>query len=256
MADRLTTLATVALILAGCSAALTAPRQVVDAASVWDRMLAAKGGREKLHAVHTLVVSTRDPLAGFSRRDVAGGLKYEIVAAFPDRFWWWSDYRPGKLGFDVQVWNRTARWWWATSNGRAAGQPEWGPRLESDRRLEVLQLAYLLETQFVQPRLLRAFEISGKAGRRVVVEAATPSTSRVRYTVDPTTYLPESVEIGTEGTAYQFSSWVNVDGIRMPQQDGKIALHFLINPNVDPKLFETPPDNVTSADAWKTFLRK
>ena len=33
-------------------------------------------------------------------------------------------------------------------------------------------------------------------------------------------------------------------------------IQFLINPDVDPKLFETPPSGVTQADAWKKFLRK
>jgi CubicO group peptidase (beta-lactamase class C family) len=55
---------------------------------------------------------------------------------------------------------------------------------------------------------------------------------------------------------YSFDGWSTVGGIQMLPRDGTTTLHFLINPDVDPKLFETAPDNVTREDAWKKFLRK
>jgi hypothetical protein len=266
------TISIVAAIVAFTCIPIRSAAQLTDAKALWERMVEAKGGRARLHAVHALVVSTNDPLSGFTRRDVAGRLQYEIVASFPDQFWWWSDYRPGKMGFDIAVWNRVSKKAWEALNGRSAGPSGWGPAREGDRRITLVQMAYLLETKYFQPTPVRIEQRVTARGTRMVLDATAPSMHLIRYVVDPASAMVEEIEAtpllrqldgsGPETPAsepfyrYSFSGWSTVDGIQMPQLDGKTKLRFLINPDIDPKLFDTPPDNVTRADAWKKFLRK
>ena len=90
----------------------------------------------------------------------------------------------------------------------------------------------------------------------------------VSYVIDTQTSLPLQVTLDallshpqlppgrTYRSTYTLDGVVTVDGLRMPRRVDGEDVRFTINPDIDPQLFETPPDGVTSRDAWKKFLRK
>ena len=126
---------------------------------------------------------------------------------------------------------------------------------------------YLLESALIRPELMRAS--SGKGG--IVLEGSAEGFASLMYVIDPKTYLPTSVTVVPPAVVvpekpapvpgapvqYAIQSYAVVDGIQMPRViKGVGTLSFLINPELDPSLFETPPDGVTSRDAWRKYLRR
>ena len=257
---------TIAAVLLGAVGALISPTPgQVDPQIVWERVIRAKGGREKLHAVSTLAWSIDGPKLN-SAPDVIGAERLEFVEAYPDRYWLWMDYRPGSMGFHAEVWNAQKRFWFQSNRGGKAHSIPWSSAAEWARRRDRTKhgLVFLLETSFVAPTLTKA----RTEGDSIYLEGTAPQFISVTYTIDTATYLPRRIAVTPEAapewgplppaltTEYVIRRYSAIDGIQMPTViDGYGEVRFTINPAVDQKLFETPPDGVTSRDEWKKYLR-
>ena len=237
----------------------------------WERVVAAKGGRSRLHAVHTLVIRTNDLAPGGDQRfrRAVGTVQYEFVRAFPDRSWTWEDYRPGQMGFAAEVFNISRRLNWESRRGGKAVPLRWSDSSERALRSRLLedQLIYLLETRFAKPTLRKTW----RDGDTVMIEGEAPGLQRLIYVIDGRSMLPRSITLTPAPVAlpdkpglhpvpsesYEFDRYTSVDGIQMPSQvKGLGEVSFTVNPDIDPKLFETPPDGVTSRDEWRKYLKK
>ncbi len=233
----------------------------MNAEDLWNRALAAKGGRERSRSIHTLAWSSDD-----SRKTSTafGGEHFEFVEAYPDRVWLWEDYRPGTMGFGAQVWNGGKRLNWTSSNGGKAVAVPWNAEADSfiSGRTRQHQLLFLLESSVFRPTLRSAVRTS--AGP--VLELDVPGFTSVKVMLDEKTSLPRSMvfvpDYGPTGPpaserTFTIDGYVDVDGIKMPARVRELGdLHFIINPKLSPTLFESAPHQVTQRDQWKAFLVK
>jgi hypothetical protein len=235
-----------------------------DAKTFWDKMVDAKGGRERLRSISGLVLNINGRQEGtMDRGRQVGEIHNTFVYQFPDRYWFWEDTRPSRHNaFSVTVFNALSRRLWFSAGGVDAIEQVFS----DSRTISILQrdqLMYLLESRFVQPEPKSLSFIDN--GRIALVEASAPGFASIKYKVDTTTYLP--VECAISWWLQQAASathvmtiegYAVVDGLKMPSrvrgQGGELS--FIINPKLDPRLFEEPPSAVTQRDAWKKYLVK
>lgn len=268
---RVLTNAMVSVVTVLMSASLVQGGNQQEHTEVWERVIAAKGGRERLQAVRTLVIRSHEPEPGGDSRyrRVVGTVQYEFVRAFPDRYWAWEDYRPGAMGFRTEVVSIPARFDWESRRGERATQIAWSARGQSHIADLLIreQLVYLLETSFTKPTIIG----SSKQGGRIRLFAAVPGYQQVEYVVDPKTFLPAIVvltwssdtdrdkppAVALPPLTYELADYVSVGGIQMPTTvKGLGRVEYIINPDIDPKLFVTPPDYVVDRNHWKKYLRE
>ncbi len=112
----------------------------LDAAAVWEQAIAAKGGRDRLHAIRSFAVRERYRL-GRKVRGIVGGKIDQIVCEPPDNWWEFLDYRPGEMGYSVRVVNVRTGAGWASHSGSPA-RPFMRPDTNTAYRLRQLQYVY------------------------------------------------------------------------------------------------------------------
>jgi hypothetical protein len=218
---------------------------------IWDSVIAAKGGRGRLHAIRTIAYSSQAASTGV-------------------RYWLWADYRPGRLGVGVKVWNGLERALWIADDLKQPERVPWTEMIKRDgeARLRDFQAVYLLESAFFRPSSLR---VTRQDRTRVVLEATAPGFADIEYVVDRKTWLPLQIVLRPMVTtldggppqaanftrAYVIGKCASVGDVAMPERIDGIGIHsYMINPDVDPRLFETAPVDVTTAGAWRRYLRK
>jgi hypothetical protein len=250
---------------------LTSERHAAVAA--WNRMVAAKGGRERLHTVKTFRVVERETPSVFDTRPHLVDRHTETVVDMPDRLWEWRDSRPNakppntpEYGFGARILNTSECLGWTSSNGGLARfvraqQCEYGARTV----ISELILVYLLESADFQPTPLRV----SQAGRnRVALEVEARGFNRVTYLVDTKTNLPVQLVVehliqrtwdGSNDIVksdwprvYRLGSYRAASGVMVPTQVGRKRVTFEVNPSLDARLFTTLPDGVSDATAWRT----
>ena len=230
-----------------------------EARALWDRMATARGGRAALSGIKSFVISLDQP-----------GTHLTVIADLPDRIWTWDDYRPGKLGFGVTVRNGAKQVTWVADRGQPARavQRPWGGS-DDEGLVSIIRmnsLAYFSETAFFHPEPVIVHDVKGDVA---TLEAIAPGYASLSYMVDLRSGLPLHLTarpaIGLEHAPasftdeYSYESWTTVSGIVLPKRmrEGGAAIDVTIEVNmqIDSALFETPPDNVTSRDWWRRFLR-
>lgn len=230
-----------------------------DAARLWEQAIAAKGGRERLHAVRNMVISTRGEY--HSRLLKRNQIRREELLVFPNRYWFWDDYRPDVLGLRVSMYNYDSNMKYAISEGEPNQAPEPIAKGKRNKALRNDQLSFLLETQWLKPTLIKAR--TGTVGQRHVdIVETTIEGERVDFAFDQSTHLPLSVSYYdiVNGKAYinvqSFSDYMEVDGIQLPRiirfGDGsKYEASFQINVEYDETIFVNPPPIDAGPEAWR-----
>src|SRR5688500_13844780 len=89
-----------------------------QAEALWEQAVAAKGGRERLRSVRSFVVASSSRYERSPRPDVAAGISTESLFVLPGRWWSVWDYRPGKLGHGVNLFDFDKGVGFLSSNGR------------------------------------------------------------------------------------------------------------------------------------------
>ena len=236
-----------------------------SAEALWARALAAKGGAERLHAIRNFVISESAPLKvtrfAAQENDV-------IVCEPPGKWWEFLDYRPGLLGFSTQVLDLEKRLHLYSEGGDSRSGSFRPADLDGAlSRMTYLQLVYFMETAVVRPRIGKAEVIKG-----FDVVHSEVGDHAVSFYLDRRTHLPAHVEVirtfAIEGVAppknqlrrwYTLEKYVEISGLRVPTRVG-LGGDFAnatvdVNVDLDPALFDTPPDGVTNGDAWRKFRR-
>ena len=241
---RLHTIAVI-IFLSGAAASAQTPESPHD---LWEHMIAAKGGHERLQSVRTFAwMATR---VTPSHRNWSEGPSMVYVAAPPDHLWIYES------GY-AETWR-----------GRGLSSPRMGiPATLTS--LEAWQLACFLETSVVRPTPV-SVEPSAEDARVVILEA-TSGHLKVRYIVDRESYIVRQVTLSrrTDDPESGFSRFIDerpftlegtetVGGIQMPRWirtgDNVRDLRFLINPELDEALFEPWDNRPARLDAWGEFL--
>lgn len=228
-----------------------------QARELWEKALAAKGGRERLRKIKNLYVAA----------DQGRGDRYLEFTVFPD-------YHFG-LGYDasreltvVEVTNATKdiSWW------QPQGHDNNPRKYNDDDAYEILlpQFLYLMVSHYLDPVPLRVRK-QWMGLKRVEVVETDANGWRIDYYLDSKTHLPVRVVLplgprerakGTMDHIVTLSDYAAVDGVLMPHKathaftfnsprKGTDLLTFEINADYDPEIFEKGPTDKTGAYAWR-----
>ena len=237
------------------------------ARNLWNLAIAAKGGRERLHAVQNLLMTRVN--TGCSPENEC---ELDELFVFPDKKWSYvfvPDKYPGGRK-EVSIWDFGRNIWW-TKLGKVSVDI-------SDRRyssrLPYAQYYLLLESAWIQPIPMskRTGKIEGT--KYDVVRARIPGeidvlteNSRelvIDYFLDRKTRLPVSIRVVRDGEPDDegssiYTGYKSVDGILLPTEIRRSTdyekfvqeFSYQINIPVDVKVFDGPITQVTRRYAWR-----
>ena len=225
-----------------------------NARLLWEKAISAKGGRDQLHNVRSLVMSYEETVRNFLGIVVHRGT-VERLYVFPDKRWEWDDGLPPPFRLTVRSLDieHDVRCYFyegasAPKCKRATDSPE------AEESLTQFQYLYLLETKWVKPI---PFDVSvERIGlKKVNVVHTRFSDKRINYWLDRKTHLPIRVALfyGTGDKprlTVDFSEYAPVAGIQMPQRQNRGRISFEINPDYDNQIFRSlsPP---AGPKAWR-----
>jgi hypothetical protein len=244
------------------------------AVAAWEQAVAAKGGRDRLAALRGFAIKEHATFDKPTRPDMAVAHTEQIVVELPDRWWSFSDYRPGKMGYSVRAVNLRTGERWATYDGQPAKTNSVLPDRVTGERLQQLQYVYFLETRWVRPapaRVTRA-QHGGRAvdrietavdGQTVVFDLAADTHLPVRIeTVVRTTVPPVRPDVNDgkpiaaeRRFVYELDGYHDVGGIQVPARvtlGGDPAnVDVEINPEINAAIFTGPPPHDAGLDSWR-----
>ena len=208
-----------------------------------------------------------------------------MACELPDQWWEFLDYRPGLMGYSVEILDTRSGRGWISFGGPARPLP--GPKADlADQRrqfiafrMRQLQYVFFLETFSVQPSPVRAARV--RLGFRPANRVETDiEGERVVFYLDVNTHLPvriETVHAGGVVTeprpgafrgktvtserryAYDLEGYQDVAGIQVP---ARVALggdpsdaRVEINPDYDPSIFTLPPPPDAGIIRWRKPAR-
>ena len=216
-----------------------------EAEKVWESLIKAKGGREKLHSITNMLTEYSKVV---TRLDI-----------FPNSLWNFAYQLDGKPV--VNIWDGTKSiGLYGGENGLIGTNPD-------DTQLTILndRVPYLLETKWNKLVPQRVTRIKQDKKNFDVIETIFEKM-RIDFVFEPEEMLVREVQFYDQGKLWQqynLSNYVDVDGIKMPQSraygwsldkfDGlkhPVPIKFTFNVEYDPQLFERPL-KATTPDAWK-----
>lgn len=229
----------------------TANLEKRDAEKVWENLIKAKGGRDKLHSVTNLLSNMSE---SSTRLDI-----------FPNLFWGLSHRADGSPIVSIADFGKNDEY---SANERGIIDIKHGSFVSNGL---LWRVAVLLETKWDKPEVLRVKRIGTGKKMFDVIETIVYGR-RVDFIFDPEELLVSYVKFYDESevfyAAFLFSDYTSIDGIQMPRtwkqstvygsddsvwKDRKAklrAIKFAFNVDFDPKLFKRPL-RAGSKDDWK-----
>lgn len=236
-----------------------------EAERIWELMIAAKGGRERLLNVRNMVVSERK-----TYRTLFKKTEYEsrLLSVYPGVYWRWEDFRPSVLGVTVRMYNwQIHKKYVRDARDREIQlfpleQVDYDQSADSSGNLKLGRSPFFLpETQWWKPRPVSVR--LGKVGKekvfivRVVIEDSSADLFISQKTYLPlrgTSYTPKG-EVSSEMKDYRA-----FDGIQMPTKlklldpagMGWVTRTYQFNIEYNERVFTSaPPPFNTLDEAWK-----
>lgn len=249
------------------------------ALKIWEKVILAKGGRDKLFAINTLAITTK----GKNSNDESQfqNLFMQELYVLPDRWWQWVDERPGfpldvvqfdftkEIGFEVSELSSKViefRPRIPVKSGVVSDLVLDGSTFNNNFKERFLknQMIYLMETRWFRPKVT-GFRTEGKGKKKTEIVEASFGRTRFEYFLDSKTNLPSKINIITwivqtqssnEDTFY-VSDYVDMNGVKVPQVisrgkgDDK-RTSYKINISYDKNLFDRQPSIEAGPNAWKS----
>jgi hypothetical protein len=225
------------------------------ARELWDKAVAAKGGRERLRKISSLYVASILP----------GPDRDYGFYVFPDYSFDYSYWRY-RESTNIKVYNaKRAITWWLPRDSAIPRKS-----LPDDACSNIIaQFMYLMVTSWLDPNPLRTRK-EWVGLKRVDVVEVDASGWRVDYYLDPKTYLPFQVVSpygemsrakGEMRQVVRLENYAEVEGVMMPRklaysytsnpQKWTEHVSYEINPSYDPQFFEQPPTARTLPESWR-----
>jgi hypothetical protein len=219
-----------------------------EARRLWDAVVKAKGGRERLDNLQNILIQERDAVQLF---------------AFPDKYWQWT-YSPPFPEPAMGLYKGEPGLYYSISDTGIHAVTDGDPQGWMDKESVVL----LLETRWVKPEPLKVTR--QRRGRQTVDVIETKvGDERIDFTVEVESLLVQNVaryspqykngERPWHSTLYD--GYVNVDGIQMPTRvcladpDGVARywrpVSYRLDVGYDPSLFDSTPQLSAGAEAWR-----
>ena len=151
-------------------------KQQKESARLWEQAIAAKGGRDRLYEVHNLVISSRGKYR--SRLSKNNQVRREELFVFPNKYWFWDDYRPDVFGLRVSMYNYDTNMKYVISDSEPDHQPEAITNGQRNKALRNEQLSSLLETRWLKPTIVKSSV--GRTGLRLVDNSSNSGRQRAR----------------------------------------------------------------------------
>ena len=237
------------------------------AAALWERMIEAKGGRDRLHGVETLVETIRQHLVLPSPKFKNGDQLYVQAMAFPDRIWRWDDERPTVFGMSIWATNLATGFHYLVYPGNDVRKST--QLLGETVRLEDTQILLFNETRWVRPRPVR-IRTDRDIPRGVTVLETQWAGHRWDFWIGRKDYLPLRIlkfepsdrdPLRIIVTYHDLEDYRAIDGIQVPHKSSWrisetkpssfIPATFILNPHLREDLFSTIPKSEDPSDAWK-----
>ncbi|HUE81723.1 MAG TPA: hypothetical protein VMM84_06360 [Pyrinomonadaceae bacterium] len=247
-----------------------------EAKQLWERAIAAKGGRERLHAIRNIAISSSGSYKPLRFRIKPGesitsrslkrsGIVREELYVLPSKFWAWNDLRPAVFGLRVTMYNYETKMKYVISEGEPNRPPEAieDNELSSElqRTLAPVQILYLMESRWIRPEPVNVNTVR-IGSREFDVLQTEVAGERVDFTINRKTHLPVRITFYNqlEGKVYtnvlKLSNYIDVDGIRVPltieMDDGheeRSIVKFNVEYNDD--IFLKSPPIEAGPEAWK-----
>ena len=220
-----------------------------NAGEIWERLIEAKGGRENLARIESLLVKGDEFYwRGLSRDHLTARMLFR----FPDFTWSWFDY--GNSIFPVSVTQS-----YADTGIRIRDEGVGLNKDKSDYHPWQQVPVLLLETRWMRPVLESC---SSSEGTTTLTVRFSQIPYPFVYYVAGQSWRPHKVEI-VEPTAkdvYTLSDYRIVDRIMMPTRmisrygilpALNLRLAYEINPDYDPALPNKDPSVASGPDAWR-----
>lgn len=195
-----------------------------NAEEVWERMIAAKGGQERLHAVRVFFYIRRS-----SRRQLLWRQTEEVRELFvlPHFLWGWHD--PAFQHFPTNVGVIDLR-----RRVKMFVDAIWGPvrrtPMADDGEIAVQLVPFIPETEEIRPRPMGCSADAAEGNIRLEASLG-EGQPIIRYYLSVSSALPSRVDkvSGTYTFTYLLSAYANVDGIALPTR-----VTIVISPHLKP----------------------
>jgi hypothetical protein len=247
--------ACVLLSVIGAMAQCSDPK--LDAAKIWEKVIEAKGGHERLQSVKTLVVSQKTSYYhGFHKYSIRG----EHLYVFPNKYWMWDE--SSVFGLSVSMTNHENGTTYTTNyNGI---EPFRLNQLSDERQKGFNNLAgttphLLIESKWNKPAPERA-SCAKIDGKESLVVQTRLLRWRIDFVIDQKSYLPTQVityrDDNGEPSVTRLSGYMPVDGIMMPTRvsydgDSPYKCSYQINIDYDESIFRRAPPEGSGPGAWR-----
>ena len=245
------------LAASSCGDAFQESQRARDARALWEQAIIAKGGRDQLYSVNSLVLSYRETVRNFLGIVVHRGI-VETLYVFPDKLWGWDDglpppFRRSILSVDLE---RNVR-----CSVSGSGTPVCGPAKQrggsasENEGLLQAQYLYLMETRWVRPIPVDVTKSESKFD----VLHTRLGDKRIDYFLDRKTHLPMRVAVFNGNRdkptlTAEFSDYVRVGAIQMPGKQKRTRISLQINPAYDESIFTRLPSLTAGPHAWQRGL--
>lgn len=228
-----------------------------NAEQIWERMIAAKGGREKLRSVETILAISDNPHAQKTKNHSVD------LIVLPNKWWSWVDNRPEKFGLRMTMYDFDDNTQYVV---QSEGLPrEWGLEAiqPNNRRFAGMPfIAYLLpENRYLHPKLERLITVTNGSRDVYVIETRIKG-NRVDFFLDSQTYLPFKLaffrsngkEPG-EHVSYEtnLADYLDCQGIKVPTKVDDRRVSYQFNTEYNEQIFRKVPLPIEkSGDAWRS----
>jgi hypothetical protein len=231
--------------IAALAAALSAA-QSADPQEAWDQAVKAKGGRDRLHSVHSLAMYMK------SAQVNTPGPPANWLCVFPDRYF---EYRGAGRGVQRAIAvdetaDRTA--------SDITGMPRGARHLSASEHDQLIlnQIVYILESSWLHPkpvelrRNVLTVEAAGRRYKLFLNEAGLPE--RVLY-------VPARSEKHADHYDYRLQRYRDFEGVMLPLRVSLVGrtiqwswdVDYEVDAKYNPKLFERMPDLANGPEPWR-----
>jgi hypothetical protein len=195
-----------------------------EAQALWEQMIAAKGGRDKLNSVRSIEQTGHRKLYKLPGRWwVKKTSETQLVRVFvvPDRMWQWADEGATVLGLHLNVCNLSRDLEYFTGRG----EPVIKHGAVCGGQLWEAQLVYLNESADVHPEPVRLMQRKELPRNMDAIETKVNIYGyfRIGFYLDKHTHLPVRIVVWQHlrnfpdaQTSYELGDYQEIDGVMIP----------------------------------------